>query len=100
MYVSRTGVRMVISCFRPRVIRSGMELPETGAGHGSVGAPWLHELLETLDEFGTASLALIAWELSLSEDALHSARGQAMSQGLIEVADRAPDTGEELYRLP
>jgi hypothetical protein len=72
---------------------------ETGGAHASAVAPWLPELLETLEEFGTASLGLVAWELSLPEDALLSAQRQAIAEGLIEVAGRDRDSGEEIYRI-
>ncbi len=62
-------------------------------------ARWLPELLETLAEFGTASLELVAWELSLSEAALLEAKLYAFAQGLIEVAGRDPSSDEETYRL-
>jgi hypothetical protein len=61
--------------------------------------PWLAELIETLEEFGTASLELVAWELSLDKDQLVSAKRQAIAQGLIEVAGRDPGSDEETYRL-
>lgn len=72
---------------------------ESGGGTASTVARWLPELLETLAEFGTASLDLVAWELSLSEAALVSAKDQAIAQGLIEVAGRESGTGAETYRL-
>jgi hypothetical protein len=72
---------------------------KTDGGAGSTVARWLPERLETLEEFGTASLDLVAWELSLSESALVSAKDQAIAQGLIEVDGRETDTGAETYRL-
>lgn len=72
---------------------------ETAGGVTSLGARWLPELLETLSEFGTASLELVAWELSLSEEELLDARRQAISNGLIEVAGRDRGSDEETYRL-
>ena len=54
----------------------------------SAVAPWLAELLETVEEFGTASVELVAWELSLPEAALASARDHAIAHGLIEVVGR------------
>jgi hypothetical protein len=68
-------------------------------GATSIGARWLPELLETLGDFGTASLELVAWELSLSEDELAEAKRQAISNGMIEVAGRDPGSDEETYRL-
>jgi hypothetical protein len=72
---------------------------ETSGGTTSGGARWLPELLETLGEFETASLELVAWELSLSEDELLGAKRHAISTGLIEVAGRDPGSEEETYRL-
>lgn len=62
-------------------------------------APWLGELLNTVAEFGSASLGLVAWELCLPEQALRRAWKQALREGLI-IEDR-PDaeTGERMYRL-
>jgi hypothetical protein len=68
-------------------------------GGASIGARWLPELLETLGDFGAASLGLVAWELSLSEDELADAKRHAISNGMIEVAGRDPGSDEETYRL-
>jgi hypothetical protein len=72
---------------------------ELGRGTTSLRARWLPELLETLGDFGTASLELVAWELSLSEDDLADAKRQAISNGMIEIAGRDPASDEETYRL-
>jgi hypothetical protein len=60
---------------------------------------WLSEILDTIREFGTASLELVAWELSLPERALTSAWDQALGEQLIESAGLHPQTGEQMYRL-
>jgi hypothetical protein len=65
----------------------------------SAVAPWLAELLETVEDFGTASVELVAWELSLPEAALARARDQAIAHGLIEMVGRDSRSGEETYRL-
>jgi hypothetical protein len=62
-------------------------------------AEWLPEVLETIGEFGEASIGLVAWELCLPEQALAAAWGQATAQELIEPTDCSPETGEQMYRL-
>jgi hypothetical protein len=52
-----------------------------------------------MHEFGTASLELIAWELSLPEAALLPAWRQALARRLIEEAGINPQTGEQVCRL-
>jgi hypothetical protein len=44
-------------------------------------APWLHEVLEAIGDFGTASLGLVAWELSLPEQELDAAWQAASAAG-------------------
>jgi hypothetical protein len=61
--------------------------------------PWLGEVLDTLAEFGEASIGLVAWELSLREEALAPAWRQAFADGLIEEVGRCPETAERMYRL-
>jgi len=63
------------------------------------GAEWLPELLETISEFGSASLELVAWELSLPENALWPAWRQAIGEHLIEPAGVCDQTDEQPYRL-
>jgi hypothetical protein len=60
---------------------------------------WLPEILDTIREFETASLELVAWELSLPESALTSAWDRALGERLIESAGLHPQTGEQMYRL-
>jgi len=62
-------------------------------------AEWLPEILDTIHEFGTASLELVAWELSLSEAVLQPAWYQAVERRLIESAGLNPGTDEQMYRL-
>ncbi len=62
-------------------------------------APWLGAILETIGDFGEASVGLVAWELSLPEQALAAAWRQAVSQRLIEEVGRCPETAELMYRL-
>jgi hypothetical protein len=44
---------------------------------------WLGEVLETVREFGAASLGLVAWELSLAEEDLAPAWSYAILNGLL-----------------
>lgn len=44
---------------------------------------WLDEILDTVREFGAASLGLVAWELSLPEEDLAPAWAYAIRTGLL-----------------
>jgi hypothetical protein len=44
---------------------------------------WLDEILDTVQEFGAASLGLVAWELSLWEEELAPAWAYAIRTGLL-----------------
>ena len=44
---------------------------------------WLEEILDTVQEFGAASLGLVAWELSLPEEELAPAWAHAIRTGLL-----------------
>jgi hypothetical protein len=65
----------------------------------SAEVSWLREFLETVDEFGRASLGLVAWELSLEEDVLRPALQYALTRGLLIDPVPSPETGELEYRL-
>ncbi len=60
---------------------------------------WLVEILGTIDEFGSASLGLVAWELSLDEGEIEPAWEEALRTGLIERTHTCPATHEEMYSL-
>ena len=65
---------------------------------------WLEEVLETVREFGAASLGLVAWELSRPEEELAPAWAYAVRTGLLlQVGDgahaAADDGSEAAYRL-
>jgi hypothetical protein len=62
-------------------------------------APWFADALDTIGEFGEASIGLVAWELDLPEDTLVPAWRQACEQGLIERSGRCPVTREAMYRV-
>jgi hypothetical protein len=63
------------------------------------GTPELEELLDTIHEFGAASLGLIAWDLWLPEEELLTVWLKAIYDGLIQQAGPCPDTGEVMYTL-
>lgn len=59
----------------------------------------LAQVLETVDEFGTASRGLVAWEFALDGSELAEVWDQAVGEGLLRpVADR-DDAGEQMYVL-
>jgi hypothetical protein len=62
-------------------------------------APWLDDVLDTIAEFGAASIDLVAWELCLPVQALVPAWRQAVCERLIEEAGRCRETAELQYRL-
>jgi hypothetical protein len=61
--------------------------------------PTMDELLETIGEFGSASLALVAWDFWLSEEQLSPLWMKAARSGLIQPAGRCPETSEPIYSL-
>jgi hypothetical protein len=61
--------------------------------------PWFEDVLEAIDQFGLASIGLVAWELFLSEVELVPAWRGATILGLIERVGRCPYTREPMYRL-
>jgi hypothetical protein len=88
---------------RPATVHAGL-----GAGlwtqEGQVGNISVQQLLEVLarfDEFGGASLSLVAWELFVGEHDIQSAWEHAITEGWLKPARRgqADDDDETLYRL-
>ncbi len=76
----------------------------TQDGPISMQVMWLDEILETVAEFGAASLGLVAWELSLPEEELAPAWAHAVSTGLLRPAGAgihaaATSTWETPYTL-
>jgi diguanylate cyclase (GGDEF)-like protein len=63
------------------------------------GQPTVDELLDTIEEFSTASAGLVAWELSCSDDELRPVWDQALKDDLIEPAGVCPVTAEEMFAL-
>jgi hypothetical protein len=62
-------------------------------------APWFADVLEAIEQFGLASIGLVAWEMFLTEEELVPAWRQAKTMGLIERVGRCPYTREPMYRL-
>jgi hypothetical protein len=65
---------------------------------------WLDEILDTVREFGAASLGLVAWELSLPEEELAPAWAYAIRTGLLRPVGAglhapADDEAETNYML-
>lgn len=51
------------------------------------------------DEFGGASLELVAWELGLDEDTVQVVWRQAVAEGLLVAAPRDEVLGEDMWRV-
>jgi hypothetical protein len=60
---------------------------------------WLDETIAIIGEFGSASIGLVAWELSLDESELEPAWEQARRDGLIRLACVCPTTKEQMFVL-
>jgi hypothetical protein len=56
-------------------------------------------ILAVVDEFGEASLGLVAWELSLDESELVATWRRALDEGLLEFANDEPQLTERMARL-
>ena len=66
---------------------------------GSPSAPRLTDVLEVIEQFGLASIGLVAWELFLDEEDLVPAWRDLAAAGLLERVGRCPYTREPMYRL-
>jgi hypothetical protein len=64
---------------------------------GPVSLQRVLEVVAEFDDFGGASLGLVAWELSGSEEQVAPGWEQAISHGLVTPAGR--DRHEQLWRL-
>lgn len=60
---------------------------------------WVDEIVNTVAEFGSASLGLVAWELCLAEEQLRDAWEQTLDRGWLEPTGPDGETGEEMFRL-
>jgi len=63
------------------------------------GAVTLEDVLETVGEFGSASLNLVAWEFSISESELMGVWDLAVGAGLLRSVGLSKSTGEQMYAL-
>jgi len=71
-----------------------------GSGYGMPAPVSIQQVLEVaaeFDDFGGASLGLVAWELCVDEQLVAPAWQQATSHGLLRPAGR--DSKERLWRL-
>jgi hypothetical protein len=59
----------------------------------------LHTLLETIEEFGMASVLDVSWALSLPVSQVTAVWDRAEIECLIAPRQRCPDTGDQLYGL-
>jgi hypothetical protein len=59
----------------------------------------LGALLEAVDEFGSASLGLLAWEFELAEAVIEPAWQLALEERLLRPVAHHPPTGEPMYTL-
>ena len=91
---------------RPRSeTRAGIQKPPVDAPSAGVASPGIRltvrNVLDAVAEFGSASVALIAWEYMVDQSAAEPAMGEAIQEGLVEPADPgASDPGAEtMYRL-
>jgi len=55
------------------------------------------DIVETVKEFGAASLELVAWEFSLPPRVVDAPWRQAVERGLIAPVGRCPDTYEQMF---
>jgi hypothetical protein len=59
----------------------------------------LLDAVGAFDEFGGASLALVAWELCADDEDVLRAWRTAQRERLLKPGDRDPDINEQLWRL-
>jgi hypothetical protein len=59
----------------------------------------LDEVVETVKEFGAASLGLVAWEFSLPEASVAVAWNRAIRKQLIRPVGPCPETGEGMFAV-
>jgi hypothetical protein len=61
--------------------------------------PCLRDVLDTVAEFETASIGLVAWELCLPEETVAPAWQEAIADGLLEEVGRCSETSEMMFQL-
>jgi hypothetical protein len=59
----------------------------------------LDDVLETVEEFGSASLDLIAWEFSVPVAELTELWDQVVGAGLLRPVGSSQGTGEQMYAI-
>ena len=59
----------------------------------------LEDVLETVEEFGSASLDLIAWEFSVQVEALAGLWGHAVEAGMLHPVGTSDSAGEQMYAV-
>ena len=59
----------------------------------------LLDVMPDFDQFGGASLELVAWELYIEESAVSAAWSRAIADGLLERSGTDEVPGEETWRL-
>ena len=59
----------------------------------------LLDVMADFDQFGGASLELVAWELCIEESAVSAAWSRAIADGLLECCGTDEVPGEETWRL-
>jgi hypothetical protein len=59
----------------------------------------LEDVLETVEEFGSASLDLIAWEFSVPVAELTELWDHAVGAGLLRPVGSSQGTGEQMYAI-
>ena len=59
----------------------------------------LLDVMSDFDQFGGASLELVAWELYIDESAVSAAWSRAIADGLIERSETHEVPGEETWKL-
>lgn len=67
--------------------------------HSSSPAMDLGALLAAVEEFGSASLGLLAWEFTLHEDEIEPTWQLALEERLLRPVAHDPPTGEPMYTL-
>jgi hypothetical protein len=81
---------------RETTIISEPGLSGTSADLDTVG---LEDVVETVREFGVASIELVAWELSLPTSSIDPSWTRAVERRLITEVGSDPGTGESMFTL-
>jgi hypothetical protein len=79
-------------------IQSGPDQSGTGTANKPLRVD-LEAVVETIEEFGSASIELVAWELSLPTESVDGVWERAVERHLIEKVGDCPATGESMFAL-